>query len=67
MLHGFVAHLIFFNSETWLTFNTSNLRKAHKTRDSLAVLVRRCFSLFPSVSLQFTLEICAAATNWQKR
>jgi len=46
---------------------TSNLSKAHETRDSLQQFLFAGFSgLFPSISLQFTVEVCAAAENRRK-
>jgi len=49
---------------------TSYLSKAHETRDSLVVTVHinfaGCLGLSPSISSQFILEICAAATNCKK-
>jgi len=57
------------NSYKSTTLLTSNLSKAHETRDSLAVTVRRLsWSIFnsPSISLQFTLKICTRAKNWKK-
>jgi len=46
---------------------TSNLSKAHETRDSLWQFpFGGCPGLSPPISLQFTIEVCAAAENCRK-
>ena len=47
-----------------LSVKTSNLSKAHETRDSLEqFLFAGCPGLSPCISLQFAVKVCAAAEN----
>jgi len=50
-----------------LTEVTSNLSKAHEMHDSLwQFLFAGCPGLSPCISLQFTVEVCAATENCRK-